>query len=647
MKMKKICFLLLLLIVSLGGCSDKDEELSYTIPPLDNLQLISGENKITLSWDNPDYPGLSYVEIKYAPVTASEEKTIKHYINDERSSNISFDIEGQEVYKFILTAFSTTGEQSAPQYIEGKPFTFDKQGAMDAILNSIEVESVSNGAKISWNNANNIDCLIKIEYTLNNEMQIVLYDALQTVPNNTINLRNSTVFIVSIVGANELEGINSSFSREFTVNPNKPYAVPKNRWTVFAVSTQVAESGNGAAECAIDENLFTQWQATQKGGNDWIIIDMGAPVVIESFALARCWGDSTNSAWDVTFSAGNETDPDLWEHSFTYSNNESGIFKQEFNSGEDGDQIYMIPEPITARYFKYRTDRISDSYATHYGEISVYGYYAEDEVIDEPEETISLNISSYNLRYLTTSDTGDKAWDNRKIYAEKIIRKYDFDIFGTQELVHSQITDLLALNNNYKYVGVGRDKGTTSGEYCAIFYKKDRFEILDEGTFWLSLTPEIPSKGWDAALNRITTWAKIKEKDSGKIFYFFNTHFDHQGVIARKESAKLLLTKMMIIAGDFPVICTGDFNLEPDSEPIKYLSNSNYVWDSRFCSETPIFGTEGTLHGYNLNQSTFKRIDYIFISKTVKVASYGVINDDIELNAFSSDHFPVFIKAKL
>ena len=115
---------------------------------------------------------------------------------------------------------------------------------------------------------------------------------------------------------------------------------------------------------------------------------------------------------------------------------------------------------------------------------------AEDEVIEnekpeekEPEETISLNISSYNLRLLTTSDTGDKAWNNRKIYAEKIIRKYDFDIFGTQELVHSQITDLLALNNNYKYVGVGRNQGTTTGEYCAIFYKKDRFEILDEGTF--------------------------------------------------------------------------------------------------------------------------------------------------------------------
>lgn len=278
----------------------------------------------------------------------------------------------------------------------------------------------------------------------------------------------------------------------------------------------------------------------------------------------------------------------------------------------------------------------------------------EEEIIEKeqpgenkPEESISLNISSYNLRLLTTSDTGDRAWINRKTNAEKIIRKYNFDIFGTQELVYSQITDLLALNDNYNYVGVGRNEGTTTGEYCAIFYKKNRFDVLDEGTFWLSLTPEVPSKGWDAALNRIVTWAKIKEKDSGKIFYFFNTHFDHQGVIARKESAKLLLEKMKSIAKDIPAICTGDFNSTPDSEQIKILSESNYIWDSRFASESPIFGTEGTFHGYNLTQSAFNRIDYIFISKTVKVESYGVINDDKDLNAFSSDHFPVFIKAKL
>lgn len=375
--MKKIHFLFILLIVCIHGCSDSEEKLSYTIPPLDNLQLVSGENQITLSWDNPDYPGLSYVEIEYAPVTAANVKTIRHDVNSEKSSYVSFDIpKGQEVYKFILTAFSSSGDQSEPQYVKGKPFTYDMQVDMNTILNTVEVEPVSNGVKISWNNAKNINCLMKIVYTTNNETQTVFYDALQTVPTITIELNNPSNLVISMVGTNGAEGINSSFNKEFTVNPHKPYLVPKKTWKVFAVSTQIAESGNGSADCAIDENLFTQWQATQKGGNDWIIIDMGAPVIIERFALARYWGDSSNSAWDVTFSAGNDTDSNSWEHVFTYSNQKSGVFKQEFDRGRDGNQSYLIPEPITARYFKYRTDRMSGSFATHYGEISVYGYYA-------------------------------------------------------------------------------------------------------------------------------------------------------------------------------------------------------------------------------------------------------------------------------
>ncbi len=375
--MKKIYPLFLLfLIVFIHGCSDTEDRLSYAIPPLDNLQVISGDNQIILSWDNPDYPGLSYIEIKYAPVNENDAKIITHNINNTQSSSVSIDIpEGQVVYKFVLTAYSTSGEQSEPQYIKGKPSTYDRQADMDDILSSIDVESVSNGAKVSWNNANNVDCLIKIEFTTSNETQTLFFDALRTIPTATIELRGPSILVISMIGTNETEGVNSSFSRDFNINPHKPYYVPKKTWSVFAVSTQVAESGNGSAACAIDENYFTQWQATQKGGKDWIIIDMGAPVVIERFALARYWGDSTNSAWDLTFSAGNNTDPDSWEHVYTYSNQESGIFRQEFNRTQDGDQIFMIPEPITARYFKYQTDRMSGSYATHYGEISIYGHY--------------------------------------------------------------------------------------------------------------------------------------------------------------------------------------------------------------------------------------------------------------------------------
>lgn len=266
------------------------------------------------------------------------------------------------------------------------------------------------------------------------------------------------------------------------------------------------------------------------------------------------------------------------------------------------------------------------------------------------EEKIALNVASYNLRLLTNADIGNKAWASRKVHAEKIISKYDFDVFGTQELVLSQITDLLALNSKYSYTGVGRDQGDTKGEHCAIFYKKDKFDLLDEGTFWLSTTPNTPSKGWDASLNRICSWGKFKEKESKKEFYLFNTHFDHVGNIARKESAKLLLSKIESIAGNQPAFCTGDFNMEPDTEGMQILIKSNVVWDAREISIDPIFGTEGTFHGYDLSKPVAEytnRIDYVFVTAQIDVQSYGVINDEIVLQTFASDHFPVFVKAKL
>lgn len=279
-----------------------------------------------------------------------------------------------------------------------------------------------------------------------------------------------------------------------------------------------------------------------------------------------------------------------------------------------------------------------------------------EEVLPDPgpdpkppvSEVLTLRTASYNLRMLTSSDTGNKAWAVRKDHADKIIRKYDFDLFGTQELVMSQINDLLALNEKYAYMGVGRNEGTTTGEFSAIFYKKDQFEVLDQGTFWLSQTPDIPSKGWDASLNRICTWGKFKEKESGKAFYFFNTHFDHVGTIARKESAKLILSKMKSIAGDSPAFCTGDFNLQPETEAMQTLILSKYIWDARSSSvETPA-GTVGTFHGYNIAQASYtNRIDYVFVTAQITVRSYATINDDIELQTFSSDHFPVFVKAEL
>lgn len=266
----------------------------------------------------------------------------------------------------------------------------------------------------------------------------------------------------------------------------------------------------------------------------------------------------------------------------------------------------------------------------------------------KPEETekLNLNIASYNIRMQTSADQGDKAWENRKQWANAIVKKHDFDIFGTQEGFQNQLIDMLA-DNTYAYIGVGRDDGKNKGEHSAIHYKKDRFEVLDKGDFWLSETPDIPSTGWDANVKRICSWGKFRDKKTKKEFFVMNAHYDHQAKIARYESSKLVLSKIKSIAGDTPIFFMGDLNAESTENSIETLSSSGVLWDSRHSSVKPIYGTEGTYHGYKLDGKTQTRIDYIFVSKTIRVKQYGVINDDIATGKFSSDHFPILVNAEL
>lgn len=361
------------------SCSDSDEDKDVVlVSVLENLRAISGQKQITLSWDNAEELKLSHVEIFYSVVTSEEKKTLKHEINGEKSSQVVIDVTGEkDVYKFVLIPYGAGGEVFAAQEVKGKPYTNDVQIGMDVLLGGMKIESVMNGVKFSWNNPNNISCLIEVAYTDKGEDKKISYDAKQTIPSATIKMTNSSAFKISVVGIDEAKDIAASFVREEILAPNKPYKLSKETWKIADVSTQAAKEGNGSAICAIDETPLTRWLATTKGGNDWVIIDMGAPVVVDRFALARSFGNSDNSAWDVTFSAGNEANPVKWEYEYSYNNSQTGIFQIEFNRGKDGDQMYPVPEPITARYFKYRTDRISGSFATHYGEISVYGYYVE------------------------------------------------------------------------------------------------------------------------------------------------------------------------------------------------------------------------------------------------------------------------------
>src|SRR5690606_5031135 len=163
-------------------------------------------------------------------------------------------------------------------------------------------------------------------------------------------------------------------------------------------------------------------------------------------------------------------------------------------------------------------------------------------------------------------------WDNRKEFLISQLNFHAPDVFGTQEGLVHQLKDIDAGLEDYTYFGVGRDHGDDRGEFTAIFYNKEKLNLLEQSTFWLSETPETPSKGWDAALPRICTYGLFENKEDGSKFMVFNTHFDHVGVKAREESSKLILKKIKELNSDnLPVVVTGDFNLESDSPGVQVI----------------------------------------------------------------------------
>lgn len=253
-----------------------------------------------------------------------------------------------------------------------------------------------------------------------------------------------------------------------------------------------------------------------------------------------------------------------------------------------------------------------------------------------------LVVASYNLRMDTPKD-GPNAWPNRKENVKALVRYHEFDIFGTQEGFIHQLKDLAELKE-YAYTGSGRDDGKEGGEHSSIFYRKDRFKLLDAGDFWLSETPSVPGKGWDATCcNRIASWAKFKDGKTKKTFFFFNVHFDHQGVVARRESGHLMVKKMKEIAGKERVILTGDFNSLPDTEQIKIISEN--LKDAYVHTEMPPYGPVGTANGFKLDAPLKNRIDYIFVSPSIQVLKYASLTDSKD-QRFPSDHQPVVAKIK-
>ena len=252
-----------------------------------------------------------------------------------------------------------------------------------------------------------------------------------------------------------------------------------------------------------------------------------------------------------------------------------------------------------------------------------------------------LKVMTYNIRLSLESDK-ENSWDNRKQDALALMNYYHPDYFGVQEAVPQQMTDIKTGLKDYDYVGVGRDDGKNQGEYSAIFYDKNKLEVLKSGTFWLSETPEKPSKGWDAAYNRVCTYALFKLKKSGKMFYAFNVHFDHVGNIARVNSSKLILEKIRELnTENLPLTLTGDFNLTDETEPIKIISKS--LDNAYYHSKKPHYGPKGTFTAFDVNTIPKERIDYIFV-KGFETETIRTINDRRENLLYPSDHFPILAK---
>lgn len=259
---------------------------------------------------------------------------------------------------------------------------------------------------------------------------------------------------------------------------------------------------------------------------------------------------------------------------------------------------------------------------------------------------LELNVMTFNIRLDVPSDSLN-SWQYRKENAAEMVRMNDVDILGMQEVLLNQMNDLKERLPQYTAIGVGREDGADKGEFSPIFYKKDRFSAIESGTFWVSETPELAgSKGWDASYIRVATWAILKEKATGKEIFAINTHLDNDGLIARKEGGNLLLKKAEELGKGLPIVLTGDFNDTPQSEAIKNItdaSKANYLVDSKTIA-LKTSGTDWTFHNFGrLAESERPLIDYIFVSKQIKVQDYAVLPDTLN-GTFVSDHKPVLSK---
>ncbi|MBR5811588.1 MAG: endonuclease/exonuclease/phosphatase family protein [Alistipes sp.] len=257
------------------------------------------------------------------------------------------------------------------------------------------------------------------------------------------------------------------------------------------------------------------------------------------------------------------------------------------------------------------------------------------------QSNAELRVATFNIRYDSAADatTGD-SWEERKGAVAELILSHDFDIVGTQEGDKRQIADLLKLMPDYDCIGHPYGGGSGDLHTATTFYKRDKLELLDEGTFWYSPTPDEPSLGWDATDLRLCHWGKFRDKASGKEFCFFDSHLYWRLYEAKANSGKVHIAKVQQIAGDVPVVSVGDFNSEEETPQVQDILT--LLGDSRKLSLTEPRGCTNTnLGGGNFIGPAYNRIDFIFVSPSVEVLNYAVLEDKRPNGHYPSDHLPI------
>ncbi|HVG17175.1 MAG TPA: endonuclease/exonuclease/phosphatase family protein [Chitinophagaceae bacterium] len=255
-----------------------------------------------------------------------------------------------------------------------------------------------------------------------------------------------------------------------------------------------------------------------------------------------------------------------------------------------------------------------------------------------------ITLGTFNIRYDNPRDSGN-LWKDRAPIVSNLIRFHQFDVLGVQEALKNQLNDIAAALPEYALYGKGRDDGKDAGEHSAIFYKKDRFTLLKSGDFWLSETPHTPGKGWDATCcNRICSWVYLEDKKTKKRFYTFNVHFDHQGVVARKESSKLILAKIKEIASQAPALLTGDLNGGRESEWYQTLATSGLLTDVHSRVKFP-YANNASFNSFRTPRGE-SVIDHIFMTKHFTASRWGILTDTY-YGKFPSDHFPVLSEVEM